>query len=107
MATTTPPYGPYDFFDQGEADEAREKPPTIGDNTIKNYATPQTNLPTQEDLGVGNQDTGKRYIADPLSPTDLSGCLTRGPYRSVRKYVWDQLVRAKRLLFVPLLCHSV
>ena len=109
MVTATPPYSPYDLTGQDEVGEDREKTPTKGDNTIKkNHATSQTNLPTQEDLGVGNQDTDKRYIAaDPPSPTDLSGCLTRGPRRSMRKYVWDQLVRVKRVSFVPPLCHSV
>ena len=98
MTTATPPCSPYDVIGQEEADEARERVPTGGGNTVEDQPTSQTNLRTQGDPGARNQDTGKRYIADPPSPTDLSGCLTCGARRSMGKYVWNQLVRVKRVI---------
>ena len=94
MTTIPTPMSPYDIVGREEVSEPKEINPMKGDNeTKKNRQTTQTNGPTKGDPAAKKQDSGKRYIADPPSPSDLPGCLTPWSPRSKRRYIWDRVTR--------------
>ena len=83
----------YDYIDQDEISEAKEKTPPR-----KNQSTAQTSRSTKDKPAITTPDTSKTPAVGPTSPTAVNRCIPDAGVKSKRSYVWNRVKQVKEII---------